>query len=75
MARSPFSDYLRPSIRLAALMEVQMVYVHNSIDMGKDGPTPNELATAAGVTVRWTARTLSTDERRCSLERFRQSKE
>jgi transketolase len=36
-----FSDYLRPSIRLAALMGVQVVYVftHDSIAMGEDGPT------------------------------------
>jgi len=35
-----FSDYLRPSIRLAALMELQVVYVftHDSIAMGEDGP-------------------------------------
>jgi len=36
-----FSDYLRPSIRLAALMGVHVVYVftHDSIAMGEDGPT------------------------------------
>ncbi len=36
-----FSDYMRPSIRLAALMGVQVVYVftHDSIGMGEDGPT------------------------------------
>ncbi len=36
-----FSDYLRPSIRLAALMELPVVYVftHDSIGMGEDGPT------------------------------------
>jgi len=36
-----FSDYLRPSIRLAALMGAQVVYVftHDSIGMGEDGPT------------------------------------
>lgn len=36
-----FSDYLRPSIRLAALMKMQVVYVftHDSIAMGEDGPT------------------------------------
>ena len=36
-----FSDYMRPSIRLAALMELQVVYVftHDSIAMGEDGPT------------------------------------
>jgi len=36
-----FSDYMRPSIRLAALMEQQVVYVftHDSIFVGEDGPT------------------------------------
>jgi transketolase len=36
-----FSDYMRPAIRLAALMEAQVVYVftHDSIAMGEDGPT------------------------------------
>jgi transketolase len=36
-----FSDYLRPSIRLAALMELRVVYVftHDSIGVGEDGPT------------------------------------
>jgi transketolase len=36
-----FSDYMRPSIRLAALMGIQVVYVftHDSIWVGEDGPT------------------------------------
>jgi transketolase len=36
-----FSDYMRPPIRLAALMGVQAVYVftHDSIFLGEDGPT------------------------------------
>jgi transketolase len=36
-----FSDYCRPSIRLAALMRQQVVYVftHDSIGLGEDGPT------------------------------------
>jgi transketolase len=36
-----FSDYMRPAIRLAALSEVQVVYVftHDSIGLGEDGPT------------------------------------
>jgi transketolase len=36
-----FSDYMRPSIRLAALMELPVVYVmtHDSIALGEDGPT------------------------------------
>jgi transketolase len=36
-----FSDYMRPGIRLAALMEQQVIYVftHDSIGLGEDGPT------------------------------------
>ena len=36
-----FSDYMRPSVRLAALMELGVTYVwtHDSIGLGEDGPT------------------------------------
>jgi transketolase len=36
-----FSDYMRPSIRLAALMNLKVIYVftHDSIGLGEDGPT------------------------------------
>lgn len=36
-----FSDYLRPALRLAALMKRQVIYVltHDSIGLGEDGPT------------------------------------
>jgi transketolase len=36
-----FSDYMRPSIRLACIMGVQVIYVftHDSIFVGEDGPT------------------------------------
>lgn len=36
-----FSDYMRPSVRLAALMGVPAIYVwtHDSIALGEDGPT------------------------------------
>ncbi|TES51754.1 transketolase [Halalkalibacterium halodurans] len=36
-----FSDYLRPAIRLAALMQLPVIYVftHDSIAVGEDGPT------------------------------------
>jgi transketolase len=45
-----FSDYMRPSIRLAAMMKLPVVYVftHDSIFVGEDGPThqPIEHVTA-----------------------------
>ncbi|HYY80355.1 MAG TPA: transketolase C-terminal domain-containing protein, partial [Actinomycetes bacterium] len=36
-----FSDYMRPSVRLASLMELPVVYVwtHDSVGLGGDGPT------------------------------------
>jgi len=45
-----FADYLRPSVRLAALMKLPVIYVltHDSIYVGEDGPThePVESLTA-----------------------------
>ena len=36
-----FSDYMRPSIRLGALMKLHIIYVftHDSVALGEDGPT------------------------------------
>jgi transketolase len=36
-----FSDYMRPAIRLAALMKQHVIYIltHDSIGLGEDGPT------------------------------------
>ena len=36
-----FSDYVKPAVRLAALMEIPVIYVftHDSIGLGEDGPT------------------------------------
>jgi transketolase len=36
-----FSDYMRPAVRLAAIMERHVIYVytHDSIGLGEDGPT------------------------------------
>ncbi len=36
-----FSDYMRPSVRLAAMMRINPIYVftHDSIGLGEDGPT------------------------------------
>jgi transketolase len=45
-----FSDYMRPSVRLAALSELAVIYVwtHDSVGLGEDGPThqPVEQLTA-----------------------------
>jgi transketolase len=36
-----FSDYMKPSIRLAAIMKLPVIYIgtHDSIGLGEDGPT------------------------------------
>jgi len=36
-----FSDYMRPAVRLCALMELPVIYIwtHDSIGLGEDGPT------------------------------------
>ncbi len=46
-----FSDYMRPSIRLAALMGLRVVYVftHDSIFLGEDGPTHQPIANLAAL--------------------------
>jgi transketolase len=46
-----FSDYMKPAIRLAALSEVQVVYVftHDSIGLGEDGPTHQPVEHIAGL--------------------------
>ncbi len=45
-----FSDYMRPPIRLAALMQLHVIYVftHDSVGLGEDGPThqPIEMLSA-----------------------------
>ena len=46
-----FADYLRPSLRLAALMGVRAIHVltHDSIGLGEDGPTHQPVETLASL--------------------------
>jgi transketolase len=46
-----FTDYMKPSMRLAALMEVPVVFVmtHDSIGLGEDGPTHQPIEQLAGL--------------------------
>ena len=46
-----FSDFLRPSVRMAALMEIQSVFVltHDSIAVGEDGPTHQPIEQVTGL--------------------------
>jgi transketolase len=46
-----FSDYMRPPIRLAAMMGLQVIYVftHDSIFLGEDGPTHQPVEQVGGL--------------------------
>ena len=46
-----FSDYMRPSVRLAALMKAHVIYVwtHDSVWLGEDGPTHKPVEHAAAL--------------------------
>lgn len=46
-----FTDYCKPSIRLAALMGIQSIFVftHDSIGLGEDGPTHQSIEQLAGL--------------------------
>jgi transketolase len=46
-----FSDYMRPAIRLGALMELRVVYIftHDSIGLGQDGPTHQPIEQLLGL--------------------------
>ena len=48
-----FSDYMRPAMRLAALMGIRVIYVltHDSIGVGEDGPTHQPVETISGLRV------------------------
>ena len=46
-----FTDYLRPALRLAALMKIRVIFVmtHDSIGLGEDGPTHQPVETIASI--------------------------
>jgi transketolase len=46
-----FSDYMKPSMRLGAIMGIKVVYVftHDSVGVGEDGPTHEPIEQLAGV--------------------------
>jgi transketolase len=73
-----FYDYMRPSVRLAALMGVRVVYVftHDSIGLGEDGPTHQPVEQLMGlrcvpglVTIRPADATETAEAWRLALER------
>src|ERR1700756_4470772 len=48
-----FADYCRPSIRLAALAKLPVIYIftHDSVGVGEDGPTHQPVETVSGLRV------------------------
>ncbi|HEY2343898.1 MAG TPA: transketolase [Chthoniobacteraceae bacterium] len=48
-----FADYARPSIRLAALAHLPVIYIftHDSVGVGEDGPTHEPVETVSGLRV------------------------
>jgi transketolase len=46
-----FSDYMKPAIRLAALSEIQVIFIftHDSVGLGEDGPTHQPIEQLAGL--------------------------
>lgn len=48
-----FADYARPSIRIAALSHLPVVYIftHDSVGVGEDGPTHQPVETVSGLRV------------------------
>jgi transketolase len=73
-----FYDYMRPSVRLAALMGIRVIYVftHDSIGVGEDGPTHQPVEHIAGlrsvprmVTIRPADATETAEAWKIALER------
>ncbi len=48
-----FADYMRPSIRLAALSHLPVIFIftHDSVGVGEDGPTHQPVETVSGLRV------------------------
>jgi len=73
-----FYDYMRPPVRLAALMGIRVVYIfsHDSVGVGEDGPTHQPVEQIAGlrsvpnlVTIRPADATETVEAWRVALER------
>ncbi len=73
-----FYDYMRPPVRLAAMMGLRVIYIfsHDSIGVGEDGPTHQPIEQIAGlrsvpnlVTIRPADATETTEAWRVAMER------
>ena len=63
-----FSDYMKPAVRLSALMRLHVVYVwtHDSFRVGEDGPTHQPVEHEAHSRRTWTRTSRTTAPRRTS---------
>jgi len=73
-----FYDYMRPAVRLAALMGIKVIYIytHDSVGVGEDGPTHQPIEQIAGlrtvpglVTIRPADATETAEAWRVAIER------
>jgi len=73
-----FYDYMRPPVRLAALMGIRVIYIftHDSIGMGEDGPTHQPIEQLMGlravpnlITIRPADATETTEAWKAAMER------
>ncbi|MFC2042175.1 transketolase [Chloroflexota bacterium] len=73
-----FYDYMRPPVRLAALMKLRVIYIfsHDSVGLGEDGPTHQPIEQLAGlrsvpglVTIRPADATETVEAWKAALER------
>jgi transketolase len=72
-----FADYLRPALRLSALMKLPAIYVltHDSIYLGEDGPTHQPVETLASLRVIPNVRVLRPADAEETVEAWRMALE
>ncbi|MEE8353126.1 MAG: transketolase, partial [Dehalococcoidales bacterium] len=68
-----FYDYMRPPVRLAALMGIRVVYIftHDSVGLGEDGPTHQPIEQLAGLRAVPGLLTLRPDDAHETVEAWR----
>ncbi len=72
-----FADYLRPALRLSALMKLPAIYVltHDSIYLGEDGPTHQPVETLASLRIIPNVRVLRPADAEETVEAWRMALE
>src|SRR2546430_3541000 len=68
-----FSDYMRPSMRLGALMEIPAMYIftHDSIGVGEDGPTHQPIEQLASLRAMPNMLVLRPGDGKCVVEAYK----